>query len=174
MGALSHKKNAVQRKSPLIFVITGTQEPFDRMVEIIDEWAGTQDKYRVVAQVAKSKVDWENIKSVDFLEPDLFSDLFKKADIIIGHAGMGTIIKAIENKKKLIIFPRQVKFGEHRNDHQMFTAKNFDKSGFVNVAYTKNELSNYLFNMKNLEFKKTYSSGANDDLIKSIFDFIQQ
>jgi len=173
MGAFTKQKDTIQRESNLIFVVTGTQEPFDRMISIIDQWSQNQVKYNVIAQTANSVLKVKSIKCYDFLEPDVFTELFTKAEIIISHAGMGSIIKALENKKKIIIFPRLAKFKEHRNNHQVFTAKNFEKSKNINVAYDEKDLLSLLSNIDSLTFKETNSLKASENLINSISEFIR-
>lgn len=173
MGTFTNKENEVRRKGHLIFVITGTQEPFDRMVKIIDKWAVNQENFSVMAQIAKSNIRTKGIQCFDFLEPDEFSKVFNQADIIISHAGMGAIIKAIENSKKIIIFPRHAKYGEHRNDHQIHTARNFDNLGYVNVAYSENDLLYYLSKIEELKVLRNNSYNADDSLITAISEFIE-
>ena len=51
----------------------------------------------------------------------------QKADIIITHGGPATFMSAITNGKKPIVVPRQEKFGEHVNDHQVDFARNVAK-----------------------------------------------
>ena len=46
-----------------------------------------------------------------------------ESDIIISHAGAGSIINALKNIKPLVIVPRLVEFGEHTNSHQVDLAK---------------------------------------------------
>lgn len=173
METFTNKENKVQRESPLIFIVAGTQEPFDRMIKIIDKWADNQTDYTLIAQTAKTKIEAKNIKCYDFLEPVKFDEIFKSADFIIGHAGMGTIINSLEHKKKIIVFPRYLKYKEHRNDHQHYTAKSFEELGYVNVAYTEGELIDYLNDLENLQGKNITSFNTDKSLIKCISSFLK-
>ena len=49
-------------KSNLIFVVTGTQAPFDRLLHLIDNWSLKQDNYEVIAQTANSNVNFKNMQ----------------------------------------------------------------------------------------------------------------
>jgi UDP-N-acetylglucosamine transferase subunit ALG13 len=158
----------------VIFVVTGTQAHFDRLLSIIDKWAGAQKEYSIVAQMANSEINFKNMTCFDYLEPDVFNDYFNNADVIIGHAGMGTIITALENEKKLVVFPRLVKYNEHRNDHQLHTANGFEKLGLINVAYTENELLKYLDNLHSIPKKERIDNKAQQSLLLRISDFIIQ
>ena len=42
-----------------------------------------------------------------------------EADIVITHGGPATFMGVISKGKRPIVVPRQEKFGEHVNDHQM-------------------------------------------------------
>ena len=110
----------------------------------------------------------------DYLEPDVFNEYFNNADVIIGHAGMGTIIKALENKKKLVVFPRLVKYNEHRNDHQHHTAFGFEKLGLINVAYNEKDLLGYLDDLDSILRKEKIDDKAEQKLLSRISDFITQ
>ncbi|MCL6216762.1 glycosyltransferase [Zunongwangia pacifica] len=124
----------------MIFVTIGTQEPFDRLIKSMDEIAESVGE-EVIAQVStKTKLNVEHMTVLDFLPPQEFNKLFERADLIIAHAGMGTIISSLVKSKKIIVFPRERKLGEHRSDHQIATAKYFEELGYVDVAKSKEEL----------------------------------
>jgi UDP-N-acetylglucosamine transferase subunit ALG13 len=174
METLNKSENTIFRKGPVIFVVTGTQAPFDRLLSIIDKWAVNQDTYSVIAQTANSEINFKNMTCFDYLEPDVFNEYFNNADVIIGHAGMGTIIKALENKKKLVVFPRLVKYNEHRNDHQHHTAFGFEKLGLINVAYNEKDLFRYLNNIIDIPVKRKINQNAEKQLLEKITNFINK
>ena len=127
----------------MIFCTIGTQAPFDRFVRIVDEVAAHLDE-EIIAQVYKSEYRAQHIKTVDFLPPDEFNALFDKARLIVAHAGMGTIISAMRKHKPIIIFPRIAALGEHRNEHQLATARKMKELGYVYVANNAEELKELL------------------------------
>jgi UDP-N-acetylglucosamine transferase subunit ALG13 len=174
METLNKSENTIFRKGPVIFVVTGTQAPFDRLLSIIDKWTVNQDTYSVIAQTANSEINFKNMTCFDYLEPDIFNEYFNNADVIIGHAGMGTIIKALENKKKLVVFPRLVKYNEHRNDHQHHTAFGFEKLGLINVAYNEKDLFRYLNNIIDIPVKRKINQNAEKQLLEKISNFINK
>lgn len=127
----------------MIFCTIGTQAPFDRFVKIVDEVAADLDE-EVIAQVYKSDYQAKHIKTIDFLPPDEFNRLFSKARLIVAHAGMGTIISAMRQRKPIIIFPRIAALGEHRNEHQLATAQKMKELEYVYVANNAEELKELL------------------------------
>jgi UDP-N-acetylglucosamine transferase subunit ALG13 len=174
MGTFTNTKDSIQGESSVIFLVTGTQEPFDRMLKIVDTWAESQTFYKVVAQTANSTYAAKHVTCYNFLPPQEFTEIFNQADYIVGHAGIGTIIKALELNKKLIIFPRLIEFKEHRNNHQLFTAKSFDKLDYATVAYTEEQLIKVLNHLIDIKIKRTISKTADINLLNSIRDFINE
>lgn len=154
----------------MVFVTTGTQAPFDRFVKIIDEVAEHINE-EIVAQAFKDKYEPKNVKVVDFLPPDEFNRLFSEARLIVSHAGMGTIVSAMQKGKPIVVFPRIAALGEHRNEHQLATAMKLNELGYVHVAYDKRQLSELLL-YENLQPLKQIGEEASPNLINSISEFI--
>ena len=154
----------------MIFVTIGTQAPFDRFIKIIDEVA-PQLGEEIVAQVYKLGFEPKHIKTINFLAPDEFNELFDKARLVVAHAGMGTILSALQKNKPIIIFPRIAALGEHRNEHQLATAEKFKELGSVYVAMDEEELKALLL-CKDLKPLAEIGDYASLSLIKSIEDFI--
>ena len=104
----------------MIFLTLGTQLPFDRLVKAMDEVApGLQEA--IFGQIGNARVKPANFESVDFLAPREFKQHFDAARVIVGHAGIGTILSGLKAEKPLVLMARRVAFGEHRNDHQLAT-----------------------------------------------------
>lgn len=155
----------------MVFVTIGTQEPFDRLIQEMDKIA---IKYGldIVSQVSsKSKFKVKNMKVLDFVTPGEFEKLFIEAELIVAHAGMGTIISALVHNKSLIVLPREKILLEHRSDHQLATAKHLEKLGLINVAWNIGELESKILDFMN---SRVSSNGAligkyaSSSLIKSI------
>ena len=146
--------------------------PFDRLIRMLDEIAPQLDE-DIVAQVNGSGYLPRHINTIDLLPPDEFDRLFSSARLIVAHAGIGTIITAMQQQKPIIIFPRIAALGEHRNEHQLATAEKMKEAGWVYVANTKEELSE-LLQTPDLHPLCTIGSSASESLVESITDFILQ
>lgn len=156
----------------MIFVTVGEQLPFDRLIKLIDQW-NTSSRQDVFAQIGRSKLKPSHIAYQDFLSPEDFADKFQTAELIIAHAGMGTIITALEMGKPLLVMPRQASKGEHRNDHQFATAKRFTNRG-ISVALDDAELIHHLTCLevtKVLSKNNAYASRSSN-LINTIRGFV--
>lgn len=157
----------------MIFVTVGEQLPFDRLINAVDNWASDSGE-EVFAQIGNSQLKPENIQYKNHIDPIEFKRVFLAADVIIAHAGMGTIIMALELRKPLLVMPRQACFGEHRNDHQLATAKRFLEQGYITVAYDVPELMKKLENLHNSKTITATNQNVriSNKLIKVIQDFI--
>ena len=153
----------------MIFVTIGTQFPFDRLIEMLDRIAPELDE-EIYAQVLTGKYNPKHIKTLDFIEPDEFEEVFVQARLVVAHAGMGTILSALRRSKPLVIFPRIAALGEHRNEHQTATALMIKEKSYAYVATDEEELRQLLH--KDLRPLKNIGEFASESLIKSLEDFI--
>jgi UDP-N-acetylglucosamine transferase subunit ALG13 len=158
----------------MIFVTVGTQGSFDRLISAMDEIAASLPEIPFVAQVSKGNYVVKHMKTLDFITPTEFDDYFSKAKLIVSHAGMGTIISAFERNKPIVIFPKLHSLGEHRNDHQMATAKKLGSLNYVHVAYNQTELRDKICSLLGGELNSLHTVGkyASPQLIHSLQSFI--
>jgi UDP-N-acetylglucosamine transferase subunit ALG13 len=110
-------------------------------VKAVDEAAGKGIAgEEIFAQTGGGAYRPRNMKYVEKLERGEFAEYVAKASALIGHAGMGTILVAVEAGKPLLVMPRQAEFGEIVNDHQVATAAKFAALGQVIVARDEGEI----------------------------------
>ena len=125
----------------MIFLTVGTLFPFDRLVKAIDnavaEGIITQ---QVFGQIGKTSFKPKHIEYVETLNKKSFDEKVSNADYLISHAGIGTIVIALEQGKPLLVMPRMKRFKEHVNDHQVTTAQRFEQLGHILAAYSVEEL----------------------------------
>ncbi|MCM2476294.1 glucuronosyltransferase [Rhizobium sp. CG5] len=107
----------------MILLTIGTQLPFDRLVREMDAYAASSDE-DIFGQIGKAAgYIPQNFAHCLTMNPKEFEQKFASARVIVSHAGIGTILTARKHGKPIIVFPRQAKFGEHRNDHQLATCQ---------------------------------------------------
>lgn len=112
-----------------LFFIAGTQLPFKRMDEAIAQLlADPHHSYKITYQSGqKDNIEQEHLTEYRLMAENNFITEIEKTDLIIAHAGVGTLLECIERKKPVLMFPRQAKLNEHRNDHQISTAKKINE-----------------------------------------------
>jgi UDP-N-acetylglucosamine transferase subunit ALG13 len=157
----------------MIFVTVGTQGQFDRLIRTIDQWAGAHGRNDVFAQTGPSDYHSEHIHTARFIDPTEFRNRVEAASLVISHAGMGSIITALELGKRIIVMPRRASLGEHRNDHQLATAKRFAEQGRIIVAFTELELIDKLNQLQVFEETERLSAQASPGLIQAIRTFVE-
>ena len=115
----------------MIFVILGTQDKkFPRLLEAVQKAIDEKKiskKEKIIVQAGSTKFESSNMQIIDYMPVEQFEEYIEKADIIICHAGVGTILTALEKGKKVIAAARLKEYGEHVNDHQLQILENFDK-----------------------------------------------
>ena len=156
----------------MIFVTVGTQLPFDRLIKGIDEWAGEQGQEDIFAQIGPTNLEPAHLEWSPFIDTEEFRRRVEEADLIVAHAGMGSIITALELAKPIVVMPRREALGEHRNDHQMATAGRFAAQRGISVVHNKDELKNVLDGLDQLKSETSISSEADPQLIATLRDFI--
>jgi UDP-N-acetylglucosamine transferase subunit ALG13 len=160
------------RVSHLILLSVGTQLPFDRLVRAVDDWAIATRRTDVVAQVGPSTYAPRALKAFPFLAPEAFRELQLNATIMISHAGMGSILTALEYGKPIIIMPRDHLRGEHRNGHQMATAERFKAVPGIYVASDERSLTEHLTRLAELTGSQRLPSHAPASFTDRLRDFI--
>lgn len=173
----------------MIFVSLGTQDkPFNRIIDYVislKENLKELQSEKIIIQLGQTKLiklenerieKLENIIIYDMLKPEKMKDIIKDSDIIITHAGVGTIMECLEMGKEIIVVPRKVENLEHVNNHQEEIAFEMEKKGFLTKVDTYEELENKIImllkdkytNEDNKNKKKYISNNEkfNDNLIK--------
>jgi UDP-N-acetylglucosamine transferase subunit ALG13 len=156
----------------VIFVTVGTQLAFDRLIRAVDEWAGARGRRDVFAQTGPGEYAARHIEARAFVSPQECLEKMRQADAIVAHAGMGSILGALELGKPILVMPRLARLGEHRNDHQLATARRFAEMGSVQVAMDEHELFRKLDELGQAGATARISPFASDRLINAVRAFI--
>lgn len=122
----------------MIFVTVGSQMPFDRLVLAMDDWARHHPQQEVLAQIGGSNLKPVNMSCFATMSPGEFTATVARAEVIVAHAGMGSVLTAIEHGKPLVLLPRRGDLRETRNDHQVATARWLSGRPGVHVAMDAN------------------------------------
>ena len=148
-----------------ILVTVGTQFPFPRLIDTVDNWLSNNPQIaeRVVMQVGKNGNQSQFADSYEFLSPASYRDLMTEVNLVVSHAGIGSILSAMDYQLPIIIMPRRYKLGEHRNNHQIATARELGSRPGVNIVSTQQELDTALDNRSILDCVKPKQISSNLD-----------
>lgn len=156
----------------MILVTTGTQLPFDRLIVAVDEVAPSLNE-PVFAQIGASDYKPRNLEWTARLRPSQFDDKVRDASLVVSHAGIGTILRAKKYGKPIILFPRQVAYGEQRNDHQLATCAQLAGEPGIYIAMDQASLAE-LLSRKDLEAASIgFSAGRRATLVGNLRDFLR-
>ena len=155
----------------MILATVGTQLPFPRMIEALDRIAG-RHSFAVFAQTADRACGARHLDHAPFLAPDEFTTRARTADLLVGHAGIGTVLTAKRLGKPLIVYPRRFALGEHRNDHQMATARWLADRPGVHVCMKDAELRAIIVAARSAAGGGGMRKDAPEPFVERIRDFI--
>ena len=110
----------------MIFLTVGSHEPFDRLVKAVDSWCAANTGKIVTAQItSRGNYRPQHMTFTGYMSESQYRAACRKADLLIAHAGMGSILTALDFAKPIVIMPRFGRLKETRNDHQIATAQQF-------------------------------------------------
>lgn len=133
----------------MIFVTVGTHEqPFNRLVQEIDnlkrDGVITED---VIIQTGYSTYEPKYCKWDKLIPYKQMIKNVEDARIVITHGGPASFIMPLQIGKTPIVVPRQKKFDEHVNDHQVEFARNVaQRMGTIIPVEDINELGGTIKN----------------------------
>ncbi len=159
----------------MILVMLGTQNnDFHRLLEEIEKNIENGNiNEEVVVQAGFTKYKSDKMKIFSLTSKEKLEDLIKKANLVITHAGVGSIEMALEQNKKVIAVPRLKKFGEHVNDHQKDIERKLDEKGCLIGIDDVSKLGIALKKVKKFIPKK-YEKSNSDEIIYIIKTFIDK
>lgn len=121
----------------MIFATTGTQLAFPRLMAALNALAPELGE-PIVAQAGPEPGAAEAYRGLDVrthLSPEEYERTVAQARVLVAHAGIGTILTARQHNKPLILVPRRHDLGEHRNDHQIATARQVADLEGIHIAW---------------------------------------
>lgn len=149
----------------MIFVTVGTHEqPFNRLIKKVDDLVadGTIQE-KVVMQTGFSTYKPKHCEAHKMMSFDEMQQNLKNARIVITHGGPSSFIEALQFGKVPIVVPRQEKFHEHVNNHQVeFTKLIAQKMNNIVPVYDINELSAILDNYSDIVKDKNSGENSNN------------
>lgn len=126
----------------MIFVTVGNHyHGFNRLVQKADEIA-SHTSYDILIQKGYSSYRPKTARYFNFVPLEEAIGYIRASELVISHAGMGTILLCREYGIPMIIVPRRKKYGEHGTDHQVEIAKVLEqrKDTHLSIIYDEGHL----------------------------------
>lgn len=150
----------------MIFVTVGTHEqPFNRLVKCVDELK--RDRVideEVIIQTGFCTYEpkyckWQKLFPYSEMEKNVAN-----ARIVITHGGPSSFIMPLQIGKVPIVVPRQKKFDEHVNNHQVEFAESVrDRDGNIIVVEDVDKLSEVIENYEQIVKNMTAGVMSNNE-----------
>jgi UDP-N-acetylglucosamine--N-acetylmuramyl-(pentapeptide) pyrophosphoryl-undecaprenol N-acetylglucosamine transferase len=117
-----------------IFVTLGTIKPY-RFDALIDAVCGALPPgVEVIWQTGATVRDDLPGRTYGEMSADAFASAIASSDVVITHAGVGTLLQLLDLGVPTLAVSRRVARGEHVDDHQKQAARELSQRGLISVA----------------------------------------
>lgn len=127
-----------------IFVTVGTT-PFDSLIKHID--SNIINNYEIIAQISTGKYKPQHMEFFDYTSE--IEKYYNWADIVVTHAGAGSVYKLLEKNKNIIVIPNL----DRVDKHQLELAKYVEINNYAQVFYNLKDFK-LNFNIKKNHYVK--------------------
>ncbi|MBU3134088.1 glycosyl transferase family 28 [Clostridium gasigenes] len=151
----------------MIFATVGTHEQgLDRLLieldRLIEQNIITEE---VFAQIGYSEYKPKNYKYEEMIGYDEMDSYVRKASIVITHGGPGSIFHPLQYGKIPVVVPRNPKYKEHVDNHQILFTKRLEQNNRVLAIYDVQNLGCIINDYKNLVKNFGVYEGGNKKFI---------
>lgn len=156
----------------MILVTVGTQLGFDRLIEAMDRLTPTLGT-EVIAQTGKGRYVPQHMTAFEKIAPSEFEALVMRAELLVSHAGIGSVLTAARYAKPIVLLPRQADLREHRNDHQMATVRKLTGRPGILIAQDETGLAQRISDARALGEWPVQQAPAAQQLHDALARFIE-
>jgi UDP-N-acetylglucosamine transferase subunit ALG13 len=124
----------------VILVTVGTHhQPFTRLIQAVP----TLPSDELVVQYGHSPAPARRSarEAIPFLAYDRLAALMDAADVVVTHAGVGSVLTAVRMGHTPIVVPRLERFDEHVDDHQVELTQTLEETGRVIAVWEMDDLA---------------------------------
>lgn len=153
----------------MIFATVGSMLPFDRLIRAMDSWVEQHPREEVFAQIGNGAYVPQHMQYQRMLAPTEFNRLMERAELLVAHAGTGTMIAAAGMAKPVVLLARLARRREHTTDHQVHTAQWLANRPGVFLAPTEAELGEKIAQARSLlDRGEALAATASESFIRKI------
>ena len=125
----------------MILLSLGThQQSFPRALDLVEPLALGGEDLVIQHGSTPPRPEMPNTTWVEFMSFEDVVEMMDKADSVVCHAGVGTIMTALQAEHTPVVIPRRADRGEHVDDHQMDIASRFAERGLVRCVTPETDL----------------------------------
>lgn len=148
--------------------------PFERLVRAVDGWARDNPSEEVFIQIGDTEYEPCHASFARMMPMSEYRQRLRCCDLFVAHAGMGSILQALEDRKQMLMLPRHQEWGEHTTDHQIHTAGRLGHLTGLMVVDTVEDLRREMSTLLKLPMAggDAISNQASPGLIAGVRDFL--
>jgi UDP-N-acetylglucosamine transferase subunit ALG13 len=154
----------------LIYVTVGVSRGFQRLVKNADKIAESHPN-EFLLQIGDTEYVPQYSDYFEVTTPKKHEQHCQNATVVVGHAGTGTLLTAMENNVRLVLFPRNPELDEVIDGHQLHHVKGWSNRLNLTVVKTAEELGRVLSSPKSVP---KICDDMNDTLIEKIGDIVRE
>lgn len=125
----------------MIVGLVGTHgAPFKRLVHALDVWAATHPEEEVVIQAGPAVTDVVVARAMAMTDAASLERLVDEARVVVSHGGPSLLLRLIDQGRIPIVMPREARYGEHVDDHQVEFADFLGARGLAIVIRSETDL----------------------------------
>ncbi|MEX0973210.1 MAG: glycosyltransferase [Solirubrobacterales bacterium] len=122
----------------MIFVTVGTHhQPFQRLLDALGSFDGAE----LTVQYGPGKAPAGVARAAPYMRFDEMVACFREADVVITHAGVGSILCARREGHVPLVAPRRHELGEHVDEHQAELTRALAERGAAIAVWDTAKLS---------------------------------
>ncbi|WP_370831248.1 glycosyltransferase [Clostridium sp.] len=159
----------------MIFVTVGTHEQgmdrlFIELDRLIEEGVITE---KVFAQIGYTNYEPKNFEYKKLIGYDEMDNLVSKSDIIITHGGPGSIFHPLQYGKIPIVVPRNPKYNEHVDNHQILFTKRLEEEKKILAVYEVSSIKEIVVNYNSISRKCRINTSTSGKFIKGFEELLK-
>lgn len=137
----------------MIVVVLGTQRfQMNRLIEAVDQIAMDLSE-EIFVQAGNSTYIPQHCKYQNFVDAEVLQKMIGDCSVLVTHAGVGTIMRGINEKKPIVVVPRLAQYHEHVDDHQVQIAEAFAGKQCVLYCEDLNQLESTIDRARTFPFQ---------------------
>ncbi len=158
------------------FVTVGLdRKPFNRLLELVDQGVASGLLSRdSLVQSGHTVYSPKNFTAVDFISFPEMVKAIEEAELVITHAGVGSVMLCLNVGQMPLVMPREGDRGEHVDNHQVEFAEVMAATGKVMAAYNGNDFFNLLSKARQWrnQASETKNRVSESELVKTLKDLL--
>lgn len=159
-----------------ILVTVGTcLQPFDRLLQYTDEAiSALHEPVTGICQYGPSQVRPRHLTCRETISRKDFEAEIAASDVLISHAGIGTLSSAIREGHKALVVARRGALGEHVNDHQLEIVEELRRAGSIEVIETAAQMRQALLQYERGERRRGPRLADNPARLAKVVEAIEE